>query len=137
MGKNDKGGAKGGAKGGKGGDAKPAGGAKGGKGKGKVQEDTSGGSGYTKVKVRHILCEKLTKLTEAMEKMAEGMSFADAARAYSEDKAQAGGNLGWMQRGSMVGPFQEAAFALPKGGMTPAPVKTAHGYHLILVEDKA
>jgi NIMA-interacting peptidyl-prolyl cis-trans isomerase 4 len=133
MGKND---SKGGAKGGdKGGAAKSGGGQKG--GKSKVQEDTAGGSGYTKIKVRHILCEKLTKLQEAQAKLDEGMKFADVARAYSEDKASEGGNLGWMVRGSMCGPFQDAAFALPKGGMTPGPVKTPFGYHLILVEDKA
>lgn len=27
---------------------------------------------------------------------------------YSEDKAKAGGSLGWMNRGSMVGAFQDA-----------------------------
>ena len=41
----------------------------------------------------------------------------------------------------MVGAFQEAAFALPnstcaKPVYTDPPVKTKHGYHIILVEDK-
>ena len=110
------------------------GGAKGGA---KSQKDTSGGSGYTKVRVRHILCEKLAKILEAQEKIASGMRFEEVAAQYSEDKARDGGNLGWQSRGSMVGAFQDAAFALPIGGMTPAPVKTQFGYHLILVEDKA
>ena len=112
--------------------AKPA---KGGKNKG-GDDDTAGGSGYTKIKVRHILCEKHSKIMEAMEKLAGGASFADVARDYSEDKARNGGDLGWKIRGEMVGPFQDAAFALPKGGMTPQPVKTGFGYHIILVEDK-
>jgi NIMA-interacting peptidyl-prolyl cis-trans isomerase 4 len=103
----------------------------------KKPKDTSGASGYTKVKVRHILCEKLAKIVEAQSKIGEGMPFPEVAKAFSEDKAKSGGDLGWMQRGSMVGPFQDAAFALPKGGMTPQPVKTAFGYHIILVEDKA
>ena len=51
------------------------------------------------------------------------------------------GDLGWMIRGSMVGPFQEAAFALPasttaKPVYTDPPVKTKHGYHVIMVEGK-
>ncbi|EAO00217.1 putative peptidyl-prolyl cis-trans isomerase NIMA-interacting 4 [Trypanosoma cruzi] len=105
-------------------------------GGGKAAKDTSGGSGYTKVKVRHILCEKHGRAMEALKKINEGSSFADVAREYSEDKARSGGDLGWKRRGEMVGPFQEAAFALPKGGMTPEPVKTSFGYHIILVEDK-
>jgi NIMA-interacting peptidyl-prolyl cis-trans isomerase 4 len=99
-------------------------------------DDTSGGSGYTKVKVRHILCEKHGRCMEALKKIAEGANFADVAREYSEDKARNGGDLGWKNRGEMVGPFQEAAFALPKGGMTMEPVRTSFGYHIILVEDK-
>jgi hypothetical protein len=51
------------------------------------------------------------------------------------------GDLGWMTRGSMVGPFQEAAFALPVSGMdkpvfTDPPVKTKFGYHIIMVEGR-
>jgi peptidyl-prolyl cis-trans isomerase NIMA-interacting 4 len=122
------------AKKGGGGDAAPAGAKKG--GKGGAASDTAGGSGYTKIKVRHILCEKHARIMEAMEKLNSGVSFADVARDYSEDKARSGGDLGWKIRGEMVGPFQEAAFALPKGGMTYEPVKTNFGYHIILVEDK-
>ena len=51
------------------------------------------------------------------------------------------GDLGWMTRGSMVGPFQEAAFALPismldKPVFTDPPVKTKFGYHIIMVEGR-
>lgn len=99
-------------------------------------KDTSGGSGYTKVKVRHILCEKQSRALEALKKINEGTSFADVAREFSEDKARSGGDLGWQRRGEMVGPFQEAAFALPIGGMTAEPIRTQFGYHIILVEGK-
>lgn len=49
------------------------------------------------------------------------------------------GDLGWMNRGSMVGAFQDAAFALPNSTVdkpvyTDAPVKTKFGYHIIMVE---
>lgn len=51
------------------------------------------------------------------------------------------GDLGWMTRGSMVGPFQDAAFALAVSSMdrpvyTDPPVKTKFGYHIIMVEGK-
>ena len=63
------------------------------------------------------------------------------ATQYSEDKARSGGSLGWMTRGSMVGPFQDAAFALPVSSLgnpvyTDPPVKTKFGYHIIMVEGK-
>ncbi|KAF9512939.1 hypothetical protein BS47DRAFT_1485982 [Hydnum rufescens UP504] len=66
----------------------------------------------TAINVRHILCEKHSKATEALQKIQEGQRFDKVAQEYSEDKAKAGGTLGWMVRGSMVGEFQDAAFAL-------------------------
>lgn len=42
------------------------------------------------VKVRHILCEKHSKVMEAMAKLKEGQKFNEVATAYSEDKARQG-----------------------------------------------
>lgn len=104
---------------------------------GKKQASTSG----TSVKVRHILCEKQSRALEAIEKLKSGMKFNEVAALYSEDKARSGGDLGWMTRGSMVGPFQDAAFALTVSTTsqpvyTDPPVKTKHGYHVIMIEGK-
>ncbi|XP_040178762.1 peptidyl-prolyl cis-trans isomerase NIMA-interacting 4 [Rana temporaria] len=125
-----------GGKGGKGGGG--GGGASGGEAADKKTATPKGG---TAVKVRHILCEKHGKVMEAMEKLKSGVRFSEVATQYSEDKARQGGDLGWMTRGSMVGPFQEAAFALPVSTMdkpvyTDPPVKTKFGYHIILVEGR-
>lgn len=97
--------------------------------------------GGTAVKVRHILCEKQSKCLEALEKIKAGQKFPDVATAYSEDKARQGGDLGWQTRGAMVGPFQDAAFALPISTVnspiyTDPPIKTKFGYHIIMVEGK-
>ncbi|XP_053895349.1 peptidyl-prolyl cis-trans isomerase NIMA-interacting 4 isoform X2 [Malaclemys terrapin pileata] len=97
--------------------------------------------GGSSVKVRHILCEKHSKIMEAMEKLKSGVRFSEVASQYSEDKARQGGDLGWMTRGSMVGPFQEAAFALAVSSMdkpvyTDPPVKTKFGYHIIMIEGR-
>ncbi|CAL1533013.1 unnamed protein product [Lymnaea stagnalis] len=116
----------------------------GGKSKGAEGGDDSAGKaakGGTAVKVRHILCEKQSKALEALEKLKSGMKFNEVAAQYSEDKARQGGDLGWMTRGSMVGPFQDAAFALAnstidKPNYTDPPVKTKFGYHIIMVEGK-
>ncbi|KAG8901304.1 Fe-S cluster-binding ribosome biosynthesis protein [Tulasnella sp. 403] len=85
------------------------------------------------------LGEKHSKAAEALEKIQNGESFNKVAQEYSEDKAKSGGSLGWMVRGSMVGPFQDAAFALQPSTVdkpvTSGLVKTVHGYHIIMVEE--
>ena len=123
-GKGDKGGAKGGAK-----------------GKGGGEEKKEKGGGCSSVNVRHILCEKQSKCLEALDKIKGGAKFNEVATQYSEDKARSGGSLGWQTRGAMVGPFQDAAFALPVSSLgnpiyTDPPVKTKFGYHIIMVEGK-
>jgi NIMA-interacting peptidyl-prolyl cis-trans isomerase 4 len=119
-------------------------GAKGGKADGEGDGTSGGGKqakGGTAVKVRHILCEKQSKILEALERLKAGDKFNEVATKYSEDKARQGGDLGWMTRGSMVGPFQDAAFALSISTLqnpiyTDPPVKTKFGYHIIMVEGK-
>ncbi|KAK7039546.1 hypothetical protein R3P38DRAFT_2900314 [Favolaschia claudopus] len=119
------------------------------KGKGKNSNTTSedaeeksskGLKAATAVNVRHILCEKHSRATEALAKIQEGMAFNKVAQEYSEDKAKAGGSLGWMVRGSMVGAFQEAAFALTPSTVDKpiisSLVKTNFGYHIIMVEGR-
>ncbi|CAO3570645.1 Peptidyl-prolyl cis-trans isomerase pin4 [Mortierella alpina] len=117
--------------------------AKGKKG-GNDDDDSKGGKALktaNSIKVRHILCEKQSKALEAIEKIKSGISFNKVAEAFSEDKAKEGGSLGWMVRGSMVGAFQDAAFQLQpsttaKPIYTDPPIKTQHGYHVIMVEDR-
>lgn len=66
------------------------------------------------------------------EKLAE--EFAKTAKDKSEDlgsKAD-GGALGAFNKGEMVVEFENAAYALKVGEMTKEPVKSEHGYHIIL-----
>ncbi|KAK9463886.1 peptidyl-prolyl cis-trans isomerase NIMA-interacting 4 [Lipomyces oligophaga] len=91
------------------------------------------------LKVRHILCEKLSKANEAISKLEAGGKFDAIAREYSEDKARAGGDLGWKPRGSLNRTFEDAAYVLAPSTVdkpiyTNPPVKTSFGYHIIMVE---
>lgn len=91
------------------------------------------------LKLRHILCEKQSKSLEAVAKLNEGISFDKVAMEYSEDKARAGGSLGWMNRSGMMGAFQEVCFEIPiSTSANPIwiSIKTKHGYHLVMVEDR-
>ncbi len=62
-----------------------------------------------------------------------GADFAEMARRHSEDgSAQEGGDLGFIRRGETLEAFEQAAFALADSGdITPEPVRTRFGYHLI------
>jgi len=62
-----------------------------------------------------------------------GDDFAQLARQYSTDTGSraAGGDLGWVEPGNAVAPFEQAALALSPGQVTPQPVQTQFGYHII------
>ncbi len=65
----------------------------------------------------------------------KGADFATMARRFSDDPGSrdSGGALGFFRRGMMVRPFEEAAFALRPGVVSPV-VVTEFGYHLIWVD---
>jgi NIMA-interacting peptidyl-prolyl cis-trans isomerase 4 len=72
---------------------KKAGGASG--GAAAAAGDSKEKKGGTSVKVRHILCEKQSKVLEALEKIKAGQKFDEIARQYSEDKARSGVYIGF------------------------------------------
>lgn len=78
-----------------------------------------------------------TRAQAVLDSIRAGADFAEMARRHSQDgSAQEGGDLGFIRRGNTVEPFEEAAFALNNAGdVTPEPIRTQFGYHLIrLVE---
>jgi peptidyl-prolyl cis-trans isomerase D len=101
----------------------------------------------TKVRASHILKrlpadatpEQVANARKAMEgilaKVKAGEDFARLARAQSEDfSKEKGGDLGLFSRDEMVPAFADAAFALPKGGISEV-VRTQFGLHIIQVTD--
>jgi peptidyl-prolyl cis-trans isomerase SurA len=100
----------------------------------------------TKTRVRHILIkpnEALSdkdaeqKLLTLKERLANGEDFADLARAHSDDKGSAikGGELGEVEPGALVPPFEEAMTKLKPNELS-EPVQTQFGWHLIQVMER-
>ncbi len=63
-------------------------------------------------------------------------TFADVARKNSEDtgSAASGGDLDFFAKGAMVKPFEEAAFSMKKGDISPV-VESDFGFHVIALTD--
>ncbi|MGH9699664.1 MAG: peptidylprolyl isomerase [Candidatus Acidiferrales bacterium] len=76
------------------------------------------------------------KAEDVLKQAKHGGNFEDLAKKYSEDDATKpkGGDLGWIVEGQTVPEFQQAAFSLPKGGISDL-VKTQYGFHIIKVLD--
>lgn len=73
-------------------------------------------------------------LADSVDQQAQGgADFATLARTYSTDGVSrpAGGDLGWVATGTAVPAFEQAALALQPGQVTPKPVRTQFGYHII------
>ncbi len=75
------------------------------------------------------------QLARIREQITSGADFAALAREHSQDPGSAsdGGNLGEVERGMMVRPFETVLFAMKEGEVS-EPVKTAFGWHLIKLD---
>ena len=77
------------------------------------------------------------RIEAAIKRAQAGEDFAKLAREISEDTATAaqGGDLGFVGPGELVAQFEQPAFALKKGEVSPLPVRTPFGYHAIKLLD--
>ncbi len=100
------------------------------------------------IRTSHILILVPDSATPAQEKLAlqraemilararKGEDFAKLAKEYSMDgSASQGGDVGLVPKGSLAPEYEQAAFALPVGGISNV-VRTRVGYHVIKVTEK-
>ena len=101
-----------------------------------------------RVNVRHILvkttdvpqdqiAKQEAKANDLLKQIRGGADFAAIARQHSDDPGskEKGGELGWVTRGQMVPPFEQAAFTLKPKEISNI-VKTDFGFHIVQVLEK-
>lgn len=90
-------------------------------------------------KVSHILIQGEDEQTAQaiLDELHNGADFAALAKEKSQDigSSEDGGNLGWIERGTMDAAFEDAAFALQQVGETSELVKSEFGYHIIKLDE--
>ena len=83
----------------------------------------------------HILVETEEAAKDMIQKLAEGADFAALAQEFSTGPSGPnGGDLGWFNRGDMVGPFDAAVVDMQVGDIA-GPVQTQFGWHVISLKD--
>jgi peptidyl-prolyl cis-trans isomerase D len=100
-----------------------------------------------RVKVRHILIRADAKDAEASAKAkqkaesvqkeaAGGKDFSQLAKQYSEDPGtkERGGEIGFITKGMVVPEFEQAAFSMKVGEVSPV-IQTPYGFHILKVDD--
>lgn len=89
------------------------------------------------VNASHVLVKDEDLAKDIKKKLDDGEDIGELAKEHSEDTGtkDQGGNLGFFGRGQMVEEFDKAAFDLEVGEIS-EPIKTEHGYHVIVVNEK-
>ncbi|WP_129239203.1 peptidylprolyl isomerase [Achromobacter veterisilvae] len=110
------------------------------------QQAQQGPVEVVQTRARHILIKTSTVMSDDLARqrleqvrqrlVSGGAKFEDMARQYSQDAtAPQGGELGWLNPGETVPPFEAAMNALQPGEIS-QPVQSPFGWHLIQVEER-
>ncbi|CAH2799345.1 MAG: Peptidyl-prolyl cis-trans isomerase (EC [uncultured Caballeronia sp.] len=93
--------------------------------------------GGTELHLHHILVDNEQQAKDLIAKIKGSASFEDLAKQYSKDPGSGknGGDLDWSSPSAYVPEFGAAAGKLKKGEVTPEPVKTQFGWHIIRMDD--
>ena len=103
-----------------------------------------------RARIRHILfslspqaspevaLSTLAKAKEIYDRIEAGEDFATLAREFSEGAGRGdGGEIGWVNRGTLIAGLDEAAFDKLAVGQVSEPFRTAMGYHIVKLEARS
>ena len=88
-------------------------------------------------RARHILVADEAQAKALIASIQRGAKFEAVAQKESLDKGSGanGGDLDWASASTFVSEFSDAMVKLTKGNMTPVPVKSQFGWHIIRLDD--
>ncbi len=102
-----------------------------------------------RARIRHILLalpenapaerveSVMAKGKELYQRIAAGEDFAALAREYSQGAGQAdGGEIGWVNRGTLIPGIEEVAFQKLSVGQVSEPFRTSMGVHIVKLEGR-
>jgi peptidyl-prolyl cis-trans isomerase SurA len=100
-----------------------------------------------RVRLRHILLAVSStanpeetqavkdKATDLYQRIVAGANFAELAREFSQGAGAAdGGDIGWVNRGTLIGGIEKVAFEKLKVGQVSEPFQTSMGFHIVKLE---
>jgi peptidyl-prolyl cis-trans isomerase C len=101
--------------------------------KARYEQEFANKTGEPEVHARHILVADEATAKKIIAQLQKGGDFAALSKQYSKDPGASaqGGDLGFFKKSDMVPEFANAAFALKDNEITPVPVKTQFGWHVI------
>src|SRR3954454_5707537 len=101
--------------------------------KARFEQENAGKTGEPEVHARHILVPDEATAKKIIADLKKGGDFAALSKQYSKDTAavEQGGDLGYFKATDMVPEFSAAAFALKDKEVTPIPVHTQFGWHVV------
>lgn len=89
------------------------------------------------VHLAHILLDTEGEAKMVADEVSRGADFTSVAKSMSTDEATrgGGGDMGWIEKGTMEPAFEQAAFSL-KSGQTSGVIEASDGYHVVKVLER-
>jgi peptidyl-prolyl cis-trans isomerase C len=86
----------------------------------------------------HILVATEPEAVEVIAALSGGADFAETARARSLDEAsrEKGGDLGFVEAGTILPEIERAAIVLAPGEFSRQPVESAFGFHVVRLDER-
>jgi peptidyl-prolyl cis-trans isomerase C len=105
--------------------------------KARFDKDVGSQPAIQEVHARHILVDDEATAKKIIAELKKGGDFAALSKQYSKDAAavEQGGDLGYFKATDMVPEFSSAAFALKDKEVSPVPIHTQFGWHVIQTLD--